>query len=87
MGGSGSGIATAPIANTGAGGSGGGANGNNSGVTSGSSGGAGGYIEAFIYNPSSTYAYSVPTGGAAGSSSGSGTAGASGIIIVEEHYQ
>ncbi|WP_409478885.1 hypothetical protein [Pseudobdellovibrio sp. HCB154] len=56
----------------------------------GAGGGAGGYVEAIIYNPSSTYSYAVGGGGSAGSAGSGGAAGGAGgtgIIIVEEYYQ
>jgi len=78
-------------ANTGSGGGGGGiypyAQGFNQ--FSGSGGGAGGYVKAIITSPVSTYAYTVGSGGAGGTYSGSasGGDGAAGIIIVTEYYQ
>ena len=75
-------------ANTGSGGGGGGSGATN--ISSGGGGGAGGYVEAIIYTPSPTYAYSVGTGGTlggGGSSSDNGGTGGSGLIIVEEYYQ
>ena len=77
----------AAAANSGSGGSGGGIT-TASGVTGGG-GGAGGYIEAWIHNPSSTYTYTIGsggTGGGAGTGGAAGGAGAAGIIIVEEYY-
>lgn len=53
-------------------------------------GGAGGYLEAYIYNPSSTYTYTIGSGGSAGAAGGGnamgGSTGGSGLIIVEEFY-
>lgn len=66
--------------NTGGGGGGGGY----SGQAGSAGGGEGGYAEALIISPSSTYSYAVGAGGAANTG---GTAGGSGIIIVEEFYQ
>lgn len=75
----------AAVANTGSGGGGAGAAA--SGTKSGSAGGAGGFIDAIIGSPSATYYYCVATAGAA-SSGGDNTsgAGATGVILVEEHY-
>ena len=59
-------------------------------ANTGSGGGAGGYVDAIIYSPSITYAYSIGsggTGGAAGTSGTAGGAGGSGFIIVTEFYQ
>ena len=56
----------------------------------GGGGGAGGYIDAIIYNPSSTYGYSVGSGGGggpAGTTGNAGGAGGSGQIFIEEHFQ
>lgn len=75
---------SASVANTGAGGSGGG---NNNNVQSGSGGGAGGYIEAIINNPSTSYSYSIGSGGNGGTGTIAGGNGATGIIIIEEYYQ
>jgi hypothetical protein len=75
----------APV-NTGAGGSGGA--GPSNGINGGG-GGAGGYVEAYIYNPSTSYSYHVGAGGnggAPGTGGQAGGAGARGIIIIEEHY-
>jgi hypothetical protein len=72
-------------AGSGGGGGGGGASSGNGG----NGGAAGGTVDAWIWNPSSTYAYSVGTsggGGAAGGSGFAGGAGAAGRIIVEEFY-
>jgi hypothetical protein len=78
---------TAAKANTGSGGGGSGTLITNGDC--GSGGGAGGYIEVNIINPSSSYSYSVGTGGAGGSAGTSGYAGGaggSGVVIVEEYY-
>jgi hypothetical protein len=76
------------IANSGSGGGGGGAIGVDA-ANSGPGGGAGGYIEAIIANPSSSYVYSIGTGGAGGTAGVSGAAGGSGgsgVVIIEEYY-
>jgi hypothetical protein len=54
----------------------------------GGGGSAGGYVRKLINSPSATYSYAVGTGGAAGTSSlGAGSsAGADGIIIIQEFY-
>jgi hypothetical protein len=78
-------ISTASLDNSGSGGSGGA--GSASVIAAGSGGGAGGYIEAIIFNPSSTYAYTIGAGGAAVSSGGTlSGAGGSGYIEVTEYY-
>jgi hypothetical protein len=76
------------IPNTGSGGGGGGGL-----ITStsrgGGGGGAGGYIEVIISSVTSSYSYGVGAGGTAGPAGTSGQvggSGASGIIIIEEHY-
>jgi hypothetical protein len=73
--------------NTGSGGGGAGANA--TAQQSGAGGGAGGYVDAIISGSlSSTYAFQVGGGGAAGTGGlANGGAGGSGIIIVEAHYQ
>lgn len=81
------GAQAAATANSGAGGSGGPAIG---AVTSGSGGGGGAGIEFVINTPSSTYTYTIGTGGAGGSAGvggNGGNVGADGIIIVDEIYQ
>lgn len=78
FGGAGSGTNAAVIAsspNTGAGGSG--------SANTGTGGGSGGYVEHIIGSPAASYAYTV---GAGGSNAGGGSAGATGVIIVEEYY-
>ncbi|WP_374029779.1 hypothetical protein [Bdellovibrio bacteriovorus] len=80
------GVGNAAVANSGSGGGGAGA-GNT--AHSGAGGGAGGYIEAYIINPSATYAYSVGTGGTGGTAGTTGFAGGgggSGYIEVTEYY-
>lgn len=79
--------------NTGSGGGGGAAGGNGTAQAEGGYGGAaGGYLDVIIASPSSTYTYTVGTGGTGGTSTNpiggavAGGAGGSGIIIVEEHY-
>lgn len=74
-------------ANTGAGGGGSGSQASSG--DNGSGGGAGAYLEAIISksNLSTTYSYSVGSGGAGGVGTYTGGAGAAGIIIVEEYYQ
>lgn len=77
------------LVNTGGGASGGSLASAASG-TIGGGGGGGAYIDAVIYNPLSTYTYSVGAGGAAGAAGSGGQpggAGGSGIIIVEEYYK
>jgi hypothetical protein len=72
--------------NSGSGGAGGGAG---ASMFQGTGGGAGGYLEAYISNPSVSYAYIVGAGGTsggAGTSGYAGGAGGSGIIIIEENY-
>ena len=89
--GSGSGSSTgtdggAGVANTGGGGGGAGAYSTGFG---GAGGGSGGYIDAIITSPSSSYSYSVGTGGSAGGAGTSGQAGGaggSGLIVVYEYY-
>lgn len=75
--------------NTGAGGGGGGRAGTTLAASSGAGGGSGGYAEAYIDSPSSSYAYTVGTGGSGGAATsygGTGGTGAAGIIIVTEYY-
>jgi hypothetical protein len=82
------------VANAGAGqagathsGSGGGGGSGTATTASGQGGAAGAYIEAFIQNPSSSYAYTVGAGGAGATGTNvNGGAGAAGYIIVEEYY-
>lgn len=77
------------IPNGGYGGGGGGAGGNST-ISGGAGGGGGGYCELLITSPTTGYSYAVGSGGnggGAGTSGGAGAKGASGIIIVEEHYQ
>lgn len=80
----------AAIANTGSGGGGAGTV-NNTTVGNAAGGGAGGFIDALITSSlSSTYYYSVGTGGAggtAGTSGHTGGAGGSGLVEVTEYYQ
>jgi hypothetical protein len=73
-------------ANSGSGGTGGVSS--SSGLGCGGGGGAGGYVDAYIYNPSATYTYTVGAAGTAGASGGvvSGGAGGDGFIVVEEFY-
>jgi hypothetical protein len=81
--------AVAASANTGGGG-GGGSSTAGGATPSGGGGGAGGYLDVIISaaNLSSSYAYSVGPGGAAkGSGIATGSAGGSGVIIIEEFYQ
>jgi len=82
---------TAAIANTGSGGGGAGYGlGGTGPMYMGQGGGSGAYLEAVIFGPSTSYAYSVGTGGAGGAAgtggSGTGGNGGSGVIIVEEFY-
>lgn len=76
--GGGGGAAVAGQANTGGGGGGN----NGGGGFNGGGGGAGAYCEFTIISPAATYSYVV-----AASGTGTGAAGGSGIIIVEEYYQ
>lgn len=58
--------------------------------TSGNGGGAGGFIDAIIFSPSGSYAYSIGAHGTGGSSSSFGDGGgngADGYIEVTEYYQ
>lgn len=78
----------AGASNTGCGGGGGGTS-NTALSYSGAGGGAGGYIDAIVFNPSSSYAYAVGSGGnagGAGTSGFAGGAGGSGYIEVIEFY-
>lgn len=75
-------------ANTGSGGGGGTTT--STVFPAGGGGGSGGYLEAYVVNPTGTYGTSIGAGGAGGphATGGlSGTAGGSGIIIVEAHFQ
>lgn len=79
---------TSGATNSGCGGGGAGAP-NASGSIPGSGGGAGGCVEALIFGPDASYAYSIGTGGAggnAGTFGAAGSAGAAGIIVIEEFY-
>jgi hypothetical protein len=90
FGGAGGGGADGIIGFSGATNSGSGGGGGGGTTQAGAGGGAGGYFNAIITAPSSTYPYVVGTGGtgqAAGGGEGPGGNGASGVIIVEEHYQ
>lgn len=81
---------SAAQANTGAGGGGGGTQSSASTFNSGSGGSAGAYVDAIIWAPDATYAYSVGTGGgggSAGTGGNAGGAGSAGVIVVEEYYQ
>lgn len=83
------GVGTAAIANTGAGGGGGGM-GTTTNARNGFGGGAGGFIDAIISLPSATYSYAIGAAGAAGTAGTSGNAGGaggSGYIEVTEYYQ
>lgn len=75
---------SAGATNTGAGGGGGG--GSSGGSFGGNGGGAGGYAHVMIPFPSSSYSYSIGTGGTGGSSTSNGGNGGSGVIIVKEYY-
>ncbi len=78
----------AGVTNTGGGGAGAGGT-NLSAGFSGNGGGSGGFVDAWIWSPSATYAYAVGasgTAGGAGTSGQAGGAGAAGRIIVEEFY-
>lgn len=80
------------IANTGGGGAGGaGSAGTTLSTVSGSGGSAGSFLKALINSPSSSYSYSVGSGGASktgeGATGQNSGAGGSGIIIVEEFYE
>lgn len=67
-----------------------GSGGAGAGATSGGGaggGGAGGYFKQYVYNPTTTYTYTVGTLGSGGTgSSFAGGNGADGQIIVTEHY-
>lgn len=75
------------VTNTGSGGAG--APGNAASYGAAGGGGAGGYIDAVITSPVSQYSWNVGTAGAQGAAGtgGHGGLGASGVVIVEEHYQ
>lgn len=73
-------VGTSGLANTGGGGGGNA----NAGAPGSGGGGAGGYVSAIIISPAATYSYAVGAGGAALSG---GSAGGSGLIVVEEYYQ
>jgi len=75
-------VGAAGQTNSGAGGGGGGA----ASGSSGAGGGSGGFVDAWIWSPSATYAYAVGAGGTAGDGTLDGGAGAAGRIIVEEFY-
>lgn len=82
---------SAAVANTGSGGAGGGGG---SDITrfGGAGGQAGGYVRGLITSPSATYSYTVGAsagGGSAGTGTNAqaGSAGASGLVVVEEYYQ
>jgi hypothetical protein len=80
------------VANTGSGGGGGGANAaSGAGRFGGFGGGAGGAIDAIIFNPNSTYPYSVGAAGTGGTTvdadGAAGAIGGSGYIEVTEYYQ
>lgn len=83
------GAGLAGATNTGGGGAGAGTS-STANSTSGGGGGAGGYVEAILTSPSSTYYYTVGTGGAnggAGTGGFAGGSGAAGYIEVTEYYQ
>jgi hypothetical protein len=87
-GGSAGGSAGVVVTNSGGGG-GGGSTASIASSGAGTGGGSGSYLDAWIWNPSSTYAYAVGaagSAGAAGTSGFAGSAGAAGRIIVEEFY-
>lgn len=67
------------VPNSGAGGGGGGTQ---NGRCTGGGGGAGGYLEAMIFSPSPTYAYSIGAGGAKGPSGTYGVGGSGQIIVI-----
>lgn len=76
--------------NSGGGGAGGGTDSTN--VSAGAGGGGGGFVDATIFNPSSTYSYSIGVGGTGGTAGSitnttAGSDGGSGLIITEEHFQ
>lgn len=76
--------------NCGSGGGGGGCTNSSANNIGGTGGSAGGYIEVMIPSPSSTYAYSVGSGGsggAAGSNGDAGGSGSGGRIYIQEFYQ
>lgn len=75
--------ASAPTANSGSGGAAGFIDNNYSA----GAGGAGSTIRAILTSPSPTYSYTVGAGGTAGTgTTRNGSAGAAGIIIIEEFY-
>lgn len=83
------GAGTAGGTNSGAGGGGAATSTAIADMYAGCGGGSGSYMEVMIVNPSSSYSYSIGSGGAggsAGTSGYSGGAGADGIIMVEEFY-
>ena len=72
---------------TNSGGGGGGGGGSTGPQPSGGGGGGGGYCRKLITAPSSTYTYTIGTGGAAGSAGGAaGGAGGDGLVVVKEFY-
>jgi hypothetical protein len=76
------------VSNTGAGGAGAGTGGTALSYP-GSGAGAGGFVDALIYNPLATYAYTVGAAGTAGTAGTGGNAGGdggSGYIVVTEYY-
>jgi len=68
------------------GGGGSGADVGNQGYYSGAGGGGGEYVEIIINAPSTTYSYSIGSGGAGGNSARIGNPGTQGVIIVDELY-
>lgn len=80
-----------PTPQTNSGGGGGGGTTNNTSGHFGQGGGGGGFLEAILASPGASYYYAVGTGGAGGTHSGTGagdgTAGAAGLVYIEEFYQ
>lgn len=86
----GAGVGVDASPNSGSGGGGAGGINDPSGSYGGAGGGAGGFVDASIFTPAASYAYSIGVGGAGGSAGASGAAGGSGadgVIEVLEHYQ
>lgn len=67
-------------------GGGGGGGGSTSSTSSNYGGPSGGYVDAVITSPSASYQFVIGTGGAGTASAPAGGNGASGMILVEEHY-
>jgi hypothetical protein len=86
-GGAGNGVLNGGAAGTNTGGGGGGAGVGGVSGWGGGGGGSGGYVEGYITNPATTYAYVIGTGGGGGTGGAyNGGGGGSGIIIIKEYY-